>query len=326
MGAVQHSLPGLERSPAPAAGSVSPTSSPESISMALNAIQALVALVGNPVTNAVEEGRFPPEVLASLGEATKILRRDINLASVLQQGLLPRIPSSRFWQMSYFFRPLADVSGDILDFYTFGDVVFGDEDADEQLGFLLLDASGHGISSALVTAIARPLFFAHHRANKSRPLHRAIDDANVELCREIGNLTSYLTGISVRLTRDTLTYCNASHPLALLYRAKTGKVASLPNDAFLLGIPDFITRGLTSRTAPVERGDILLIFTDGLVDSPNSAGKALDEKVLAGMLRKYASATASEIQSAILRLVQTRTDDFATVEDDITFVVARKVA
>lgn len=326
MSAVQHSLPGLEKPPASANTGDSVQPSTESILMTLDAVQALVDLVVNPVKNAVKEGRFPAEVHAALQDATKKLRRDINLATVLQQGLLPRIPMSRFWQVSYYFRPVADVSGDILDFYTFGDVYFDDENADEQIGFLLLDASGHGISSALITAIARPLFFAHHRANKDRALFHAIDDANVELCREIGNLTSYLTGISVRLTRDTLTYCNASHPLGLLYRAKSGKVASLPNDAFLLGVPDFIHRAPLSRTAPVEKGDILLIFTDGLVDSVNLAGQALDERVLAGLLRKHASASAPEIQAAVQRLVESRTHSFSTVEDDITFVVAKKVA
>lgn len=293
-------------------------------SVCIRAVRALVQMVENSRDAIQQLADFPEGTRGALIEAARRLRQDINLATILQKGLLPKFPSNSNWDMTYYFRPMADVSGDIIDIYTFGDVFFGEDNPEEQTGLLLLDASGHGIASALVTAIARPIFFTFHRLNKDRPLFHSMADANVELCREIGELTSYLTGISVRLEKDSMTYVNAAHPPGLFFRAKTGRITELPNDGIPLGVPEFRGEPLVSRKARVSPGDILFLYTDGLTEAMDAQGEMLGVEAVARCIVKNSSASASEIQSRVIELVKSHSSHFDCVRDDITFIVAKR--
>jgi len=262
------------------------------------------------------------EVLRKLELAHEFVRRDLELARTLQTSLLPRIPKSKNWEISYFFKPMHGVSGDIIDIYTFGDVFFGDEEQEENIGIILMDASGHGISSALITAIARPILFSNHRLYKDEMLWKAMMDANVELCQAIGSVPNYLTCVSLRLTNRQFSYVNAGHPYVLYRRTKTGKVYELENDGVLLGIPD-LKRDLHSRRAEVLPDDLLMIYSDGLTEAENPAGEPLGVEPIKNLMAGFHGNT-DELREAVIQLTRDHGINLDQIRDDITFAVVRK--
>ncbi|MCP4131400.1 MAG: serine/threonine-protein phosphatase [bacterium] len=251
------------------------------------------------------------------------MNKDMNLAMVLQNSLLPTPPASRHWRLSYFFKPMAGVSGDIIDFYDFSDVYFDESEQEENLGILLLDASGHGVSSALITAIARPIFYKNHRLHKDDSLAKAIKDANIELCREIGHISNYLTGITLRLSNNHFSYVNAAHPYIIYKRAKTGKIHELDNNGILLGLDEF-QGDFTARKAEASRGDILLLYTDGLIETKNPDGEEFGVERVKKIIAQT-DGEAKDVKKKILSEMTSFGIDLDKLRDDMTFVVIKKV-
>ena len=249
-----------------------------------------------------------------LSRANVIMRKDLELAEIVQKDLMPATPKPEGWQLSTYFQPMAGVSGDILDYYDF-------PGADNQ-GVVLLDASGHGVSSALITAIARPIFFRAQRRYVNQDLSVAVSSANRMLCDQIGHISNYLTGVSVRLYPDRFTYINAGHPYILIYRRRLGRVFRLPNSAVLLGIDAFRERTMVGRTVGIEPGDILLLYTDGLTEANNEEGQEY------GLQRLRDTITAAAPLNDADQMRDFLLDDFRSfaatpdrLKDDMTFVV-----
>lgn len=83
-------------------------------------------------------------------DARDISRRDLAMAINVQRNFLPAMaPRDAAWDLAFHFHPMAGVSGDFYDFYC---------TAGALRGVGIFDVSGHGISSALVTMIARSTF------------------------------------------------------------------------------------------------------------------------------------------------------------------------
>lgn len=264
------------------------------------------------------------DLFEKLTLANHALQRDLDLAIRVQQGRLPSMPASNHWKISFVYRPMAGVSGDIIDIYDFSDVLFFDDEADENLGVILLDASGHGMSAALVTAVARPIFYELHRANKNGPLHQAFMDSNVELCRELGPIPNYLTGVSVRLRPDSFSYVNAAHPLLMFRRAASRKVHEFDNDGILLGIPE-LKGDFRSRTVKqVNSGDIIFMYSDCLSESLNANGEEFGVERVREALSQTRSQEPAEIQAEILAAWQDFGINPDELQDDLSMVVIVK--
>lgn len=95
------------------------------------------------------------EALEKIEKAQLETEEELELASNIQKSYLPnKIPEFKNWDLAYYFRPMSSVSGDFYDFY---------HDQKELWGFGLFDVSGHGISSGLITMIAKSIIFRHFK-------------------------------------------------------------------------------------------------------------------------------------------------------------------
>jgi len=192
---------------------------------------------------------------------------DLKLAEQIQQSMLPRLPARLpGWMVDYHFEPAGAVSGDLIDIYQFNDEFFDEENQDPGTSIFLADASGHGVSAALVTMIARQIFFRAFRDYRDQSAAEAVFNANVELKRDLANTGLYLTGVYVRLTANGFHYINCSHPEILFYKKSANKVFALPNDGFLFGT-EAISGTLHERKLHCEAGDIIIMHTDGLTEA-----------------------------------------------------------
>lgn len=253
-----------------------------------------------------------------LKRSSALMERDLELGRILQNAMINEVPQPPNWTIHVFNKPMAVVSGDIYDFYKFEDQNY--------TGLILLDASGHGVSSALITAIASPLFYQMHKRLKTKKLNRVIQVANRELSRLIGDLPNYLCGISMRIYPDRVTYVNAGHPHILHYSHKQQQIYELANSPLLLGVPEMNTEPqLQEITAEFE--DSIFLYTDGLTEARTSSGEELGlerlkQKLVSLLGRKEYN--PQKIEHELLAWLESWDIDVDNLEDDMSFIILHK--
>jgi sigma-B regulation protein RsbU (phosphoserine phosphatase) len=188
------------------------------------------------------------------------LRRELQLAAEVQQGLLPsEPPASEHLELSGFCRPARGVGGDYYDFLPLGG---------GQLGVAIADVAGKGISAALVMASVQAALHSHTMAQTAgAPSHTELTDLVVSinrlLCRSTGAAT-YVTFFYAQFDERTkhLTYVNAGHNPPLLFCAREGlgersteKLRGVPNivgDYFHTGHVGGVTEEVVMDVLPLQ--------------------------------------------------------------------------
>ena len=190
------------------------------------------------------------------------VRDELEVARALQLELLPRAsPSLPGYEIAHSYRTANEVGGDYYDFVPL---------PDGRVAIVIGDASGHGMASGLLMAIA----------NATLKLALDLDPApakvlallNTVMCRT-GNRRSFMTLFYGLLTPATgmLEYSDAGHPYPLLRRAD-GTIVELGRGGLPLGIRSELPT--TTETVDLEPGDSLALYTDGLPEAINRAGEA----------------------------------------------------
>ena len=226
--------------------------------------------------------------------------------------LLPHAPPD--WpefRWAAHFAPLGHLGGDYYDFSTPGP---------DRLGVLVADASGHGIAAALVAIMARFAFVEEGDFNPHPgEVLGAMNQRLMELTEERFVTACY--AVYDRLSR-TLTYASAGHPPPLHYRVTDGTVRPLEARGFMLGIvPD---ERFGERTAELDPGDRVVLYTDGLVEARNEIGELYGTDRLAAALAEHGREPADRLLSALLGS-QRAFSGTAKLTDDLTAVVLEVV-
>jgi serine phosphatase RsbU (regulator of sigma subunit) len=192
-----------------------------------------------------------------------INQRGLIDASDLQQARqiqLSYLPSGKLSTDQYevygFNQSSALVGGDYFDYF---------RGREHSLQCVLADACGHGLSAALIMSTFRALLHSEisRRAEPGSP--GALFDAVNQSVHGGGSVLQYVTGVFLdydeRLKR--IRYTNAGHFEPLLVRMK-GSVQELPGGGPPIGM--FKQSAYPTLESDVESGDLLVLFTDGLVD------------------------------------------------------------
>jgi sigma-B regulation protein RsbU (phosphoserine phosphatase) len=265
----------------------------------------LVSAVANQIGAAVENAR-----LIERDAQQQRLQRELELAHDLQLKLLPS-PSVLQGDAEVAARclPAESVGG---DFYTFSRLGRG------KVGVMLGDVASHGFSAALVMALVMSAA-GIHAATSTTPdetLTALLDSMSAELARTEMHLSVFYGMLDPVARR--LVYASAGHPHAFRV-PRTGSPERLEATAPPLGLA---TAGsIQRREVPWSFGDdLLVLWTDGLVDARNDAGEPFGEpRLLAevGRCRK-------EAPEAIVNAVLEQAEAFgARPTDDRTLLVLR---
>lgn len=188
------------------------------------------------------------------------LRRELELGAELQRNLLPQAPPAYPGvALAGNCQPAQMVGGDGLDYHVHA----------AGLDLVVADVSGHGLAAGLLMSSYLGMLRTLELAPRSPAELAAI--VNRRICREVGLSGQYVTACHARLSPDRrrLTYAAMGHPAPLLWRG--GVVAPLPAAA---GLP----AGLDEEgrfgevTVDVSPGDVVVFYTDGLVEARSPEG------------------------------------------------------
>jgi sigma-B regulation protein RsbU (phosphoserine phosphatase) len=106
-----------------------------------------------------------------------------------------------------------------------------------------------------------------------------------------------------------------------LFRAATGKIERLTSDAHFLGM--FGSASFEPRAFRLDKGDILVVNSDGLTDAQNPREEMFGEARLLQIVRQEAPSGGCAIERGFLRAIEEFTEGMPQT-DDITFVIVEK--
>jgi predicted permease len=241
------------------------------------------------------------------------IRRDLALAAEVQKRLLPReIPTPPAITLAAFTLPARVVGGDFYDFFTLP----GDD-----LGFALADIAGKGVPAALLTAMVQ---------GSLRVIATEHDIATSKLAARMNHFVyrstegrGYATFFYAVFDGDgrRLRYVNAGHnpPYVVRRNGSDVQIVELGACGTVIGL--FTDVEYEDAEIALCPGDLLVAYTDGLVEARNPAGDEFGEDRLRDVLRGAIGASPAEVVSLLAEEVRTWIAS-AEQHDDVTFVVA----
>ena len=190
------------------------------------------------------------------------------------------------------------------------------EETSNEVILALGDICGKGLAAGMWTTYLVGLVGAH-TANSQQP-EAIVSGVNLDLCR-LASVAPLASLFLAKLDPVTgiLDYCSAGHPPALLLRAD-GQLEALSVGGPLLGV----VPGATFERGSVQlrAGEVLLICSDGILESFNDEDQEFGRERLEAELRNARGGSADAILFSVLGAVQ----DFAAprpLTDDMTLVV-----
>lgn len=219
------------------------------------------------------------------------MQSDIQMASELQKTFLPRtypvFPAGAAWTESaarfcHYYHSSGSVGGDFCSVRKLSET---------EAGILLCDASGHGVRSALVTALLRAIV-EEISLKKKNPAH-FLDHMNAVLKPIIqqGDNDLYPTACYMVLNTETgtLSYAIAGHPTPILLNAETEEAEWLTESADLIG--PALAQNFDSKYQLFERSlnpnDAIILYTKGLHEVNDPNGETFGKQRLMELANKY---------------------------------------
>jgi sigma-B regulation protein RsbU (phosphoserine phosphatase) len=246
------------------------------------------------------------------------LQSELEIAREVQNQLFPRdVPSSKTLELKGVCMPARVVSGDYYDFMAM---------PGSELAFAIGDVAGKGISAALLMATIQSTMRTQLSAtNGSTPMHFSAARLVAQLNRQLfANTTpeKYATFFFAIYdeARCALTYTNAGHLPPVLVRS--GGFTNLDPTGTVVGAFPFAK--YEERTVELENGDIVVAYTDGIVEPENPYGEMFGENRMKDLVLRYAYAGSSEIIARTMEAVVQWTGS-SELQDDMTMVVVRRI-
>jgi len=267
------------------------------------------------------------------------LENDIQIARAIQANFLPsHMPELDGWEISAFFQPARDVAGDFYDVFTMMN--------NRKLGLMIADVCDKGVGAALFMSLTRSLlraFVTQTRnvnwadvlfdestssreqsilAINANALETAVVSTNDYITEHHLDLNMFATLFFAMLepTDGTLAYINGGHCPPIILNANGEIKSRLEPRGPAVGMFPGAKFGI--EQAHLDHGDILIMFTDGVTDVRNPAGKLFTEARLLSLMTPPAQSADEMIQRIMSALSNYMGD--AVQFDDITLLVLRR--
>jgi sigma-B regulation protein RsbU (phosphoserine phosphatase) len=280
--------------------------------------------ISRDITKRKRAERALAESTRQLQEQTRQIEEELKMARELQLAMLPQnFPvvsgtkpghesSLKFFTYSF---PSGAVSGDFFDVVAL---------SPSSVGVFICDVMGHDVRAALVTGMMRALVEdLSILATDPGHLLSLINDALFSVFQQAGS-TMFATAfyLVADLSTGQLSYASAAHPDPLQFNRRL-RQTDLPVSNLngqkgpALGL--FQKSSFPTCRRKVETGDILMLFTDGLIETEGRDQKLFSQEHLIAAIRKHAGLPTNKMFSAILAEIR-KFSGRNQFEDDVCVV------
>ncbi len=265
--------------------------------------EILLALAGQAavaITNAI----YHREVLAK-----EKLERDLQIARTVQESFLPQdSPKMPGFQFEAYYDAAQEVGGDFYDFIPL---------SEDQIGIIMGDVSGKGVPAALFMARLMSDFrFISLTESEPKDILTKVNDLLAK--RSQRGMFVTLVFVLLDILKSRITFSSAGHLPPLLVKADSSCHLLELEKGIPLGIaPD---REFGQDSVPLNAGDSILLYTDGLQEARSPTGKEFGFDRMEKALSQKADGTAKQMKTHLLSKVNRFVKD-TPQHDDFTFVL-----
>lgn len=239
------------------------------------------------------------------------IEREVGIAADIQTKLLPKLlPKIKNAGVSAYSIPARGVSGDYYDIIPL---------REGKIAMVICDVAGKGVPASLVMVMIRTII--HLIASSSRSTAQIVSWINKGIAGKIDiDRFATLSFFTFDPATGALQYSNAAHHPAMIYRAAAGSVEQLDTDGLPIGIEH--EARYSQRETRLANGDIIMMYTDGVVEAMDSQGRQYEDERLKSIFVDNASLGAEDL----LKVIRTDIDAFvgnAKQHDDQTLMLMK---
>jgi len=241
--------------------------------------------------------------------------RDLEIAREIQQILLPSDPPKiEGIDVCALNVPAQEVGGDYYDFIRVDD---------NHWGFAIADVSGKGVSGALIMAMCRSALRTKGMGNAAPA--QVLSQVNRVIHPDMREDMFIAMDYGVLNTKTLeFAFCRAGHEPLIIHRNNPSRIEILAPRGMALGIDsgNVFDTALQEQRVTLQKGDILIFYTDGITEALNEAGEEYDRDQLVEAIEACADQSAQEmaknIEERVRRFIGPRAQN-----DDITLMIVR---
>ena len=241
--------------------------------------------------------------------------KEMQLAKDVQESLLPSgFPEIPGYQIKFINRMASDVGGDYFDLHRLDD---------DRICVLIGDVTGHGVSSALVMAMAKAIVYQGLQEKHS--LIKLFDDLNLTIhtyfkippARKMITLFAAI----IETSAGKISCVNAGHNFPVKIRAD-GKIEDFSAVHLPIGASSKL-RNLELHNYKVQNNEVVIFYTDGLIEVKNRSGEMYGYERFRKHMLELGDFSAQQILDALVK----RYDEFlgdCEPDDDLTIIVLKR--
>lgn len=246
------------------------------------------------------------------GEERSHLEAELELSQRVQRALLPQeTPHIPGFDVAAYSQPASIVGGDYFDFLRF---------ADGAPSVIIADVMGKGMPASMLMASLQA--YLRVIVPESRSPAEVLARLNRLFCHNI-HLTKFVSLVVARVgpAEGTIVYGNAGHHPPVVIRS-AGEMTQLKPTGAAIGLVEGARFG--EAEVVMERGDMLVFYTDGVVEARDPDGLEFGEESFALYARQHGSVTPSAFVRGLRHHLQAFTAGEA-LTDDTTIVALRRL-
>lgn len=242
------------------------------------------------------------------------MSREMEIAKRIQLSLLPAFPPKLYGvQCASRCVPATHVGGDYYDFF---------HHSENSIDMVIADVSGHSVGAALIMAETRSALRV--QVNAANSTTTILSDLNDLLFEDLSKAELFISMFYIKYNslKRQLTYSNAGHNPPLLFRPSEQSFTELDAEGLILGVQRDVD--FEEKNIQLYVGDLLVLYTDGIVEARNATGDFFGRERLCTVLADKHNDIPETVVNAVLEEIACFTGT-TVFQDDISLVILKAV-
>lgn len=259
--------------------------------------------------------KYVPEYIEELAQEERI-KQELQIARKVQESFLPvKAPDFRGLDIAAICKPAYETGGDYYDFI---------EIDDNKLAVAIGDVSGKGIQAAFFMTFTKGVLHAICQQFESTTDALAKTNNLFRKNAKRGTFISLIFGV-IDLEKSRFKFSRAGHNPLLYFNSAEEKLNIYTPEGMGIGMADeeLFRNNISEQEIELQRDDILVLFTDGVVEATNRMEEFYGDERLHKMVKKYNRLGARDMLSKIIEDVNTFGEN-SIQHDDLTILIIKK--
>lgn len=271
----------------------------------------IISTFGRQACIAVENHRLLNQAILN-----ERYQEELKIAQRVQKSLLPtQLDHNKYFDICAFSNAADEVGGDYYDTYKL------DED---RYVLIIGDVSGKGTSAAFHMSQMKGIFQSLIQLNLSPSEFMIKANSALSKCLERNHFITASIFI-INTAKQTICHSRAGHVPTLIHKKKLNKSEYLEIDGLGLGILRNMQyqNHVVERTFTYQPGDVLVLFTDGIVEAKNDKSNQFGYERVRTLLEVYNELNPQEIQAKIIDSLHDFVGGDRLIDDDYSMMVVK---